>query len=399
VTTPRDRLLVCDTITGRKLWDLPFTALSWNSPLNKIGDLSATLPIEATLERIRAQGAANPRNALRAVVLGPYRFCLVVAFGNAAVCGGPLLPADDEDDGTITVGGAGMEKLLENRVLLNRALGITDPLGAVTRDITAPDTNAAGAILALAAAAVADYDGTGSRRLPISISHLPDTHGDQDFSWPAYDLNTVWKAISDLVALPDGPDVRLEPILYQGGDGAEYVTWDLQIGEPTFPASGNYGPDGPLPWTWDDTVAKVKRSTDVTGLATSYFGAGSGQDRDKVLAVSNSDRLTELGFPALEKVDTSSSNDDTAAAAVQARTDALIDAHQTPTDSWNVDVPVAGIPQLGQFRRGDQARLNVRKKLLIEPGYYTRRITKVAGTGGSHWATVTCDYEDELEGV
>lgn len=394
VALPRVRLLVADTITGKLHFELPYSALTWNSPLNDIGSAAATLPVEASLDALSSQGANDPRAALRAVLLGPYRWSLVIAFGDVALWGGPYLPSEDVSDGVIAIGAKGMERMLERRILVNADPAIEAKLSDATRDIVVPQSTPAGAVYSVVERAVDTYSGLApSRALPIVCTATPQLLGDETFTYLAYDVATAWKAITDLAGRDDGPDVRLEPVLVDGDDGT-YCNWDLQIGEPYLPASGNSGPDGPLPWTFDDTSAVLKRTVDAVGLSSSWWGTGDGQDREKKITRSSTSSLTDLGFPALETVDAGSSSQ-TEMEKLEAATRASLAAHQTPTDSWSLDVPIDGPVPLGEVRRGEMARLDITRALLISPGYYPRRITDVAGDAVAATYTLTCDEPEE----
>jgi hypothetical protein len=381
---PRLRLLVVDTVTGQLHFELPHTTLTWNAPLNGIGQCSAGLPISDSLDAVADQGAPDPRSTLREVLLGPYRWSLVVAEGNEALWGGPYIPSQDSPGGTIAIGAAGLERLLERRLLVNTDPRLTSKLSAADRDITFAQTTPAGAIYRIVLAAIDTHGGkTPSRALPIVCSRPPVLLGDETFTYLAYDVVSAWKAITDITGRDDGPDVRLEPRLVDADDGTR-VVWDLQIGDPFLPASGNFGPHGPMPWTFDD--ADLARTVDATGLATAWWSTGDGQDREKKIVRAATDNLTSRGFPALEHVDTTATSE-TDLTKLEAANRAELAANQAPAATWKLTLPHdAEVP-----RRGDLARVDVTRQLLIEPGYYMRRVTDVAGDASTGRAVVSCD--------
>lgn len=387
---PTTRLLVVDTITGKLHFELPYMSLSWGSPLNGIGKCSATLPIQDTLESVFEQGAGNPRNALREVLLGPYRWSLVVTYGNVALWGGPYLPSDDAADGKISIGAGGMEQMLTRRVLINADPANTKPWTDPSRDVVFAETTPAATIYRAVDHAIGTYNGAvPTRALPIVCTNPPPILGDETFTYLAYDLVPAWKAITDLVDRDDGPDIRLEPEIIDG-PGGMHLRWDLQIGTPFLPDSGTIGPEGPLPWTFDDTTGILTRTTDAVGLASTWYSTGDGQDREKKVVRASTTTLTDLGFPHLEHVD-SGSTSESELVKLEARSRAALAAHQTPTDSWSLKVPIDGHPPLGAVRRGEVARIDVRNTLLLEAGYHQRRITEVSGDAGSPMFGLSCE--------
>lgn len=395
VAHPRKRLLVVDTMTGRRVAELPFTALSWNSPLNDVGKCTATLLLEASLDAIRAQGVPDPRAMLRGILTGPYRFSLVACYGSSALMGGPLQPSTDIAGDRVNVAANGMEKMLDKRIL-NRPTG-TGTWADPSRDVAFLGTNVRYAMLSVVQEAITDYHGEASqRRLPITCNHPPPPLGLETFTWNAYDLVRASKALDELAARYDGPDWRLEPYLVEEVDG-EYVYWDLQIGDPYLPASGNIGPTGPLPWTFSSATSTITHTIDVSGMASAYFATGQGQDREKIISRSDIGKLRALGFPAMEEIDSATSTNANTGDqyATQNRADALVAAHYSPTDTWSIEIPVDGSPNVGLVRRGDVARIEVWDKLYAEPGYHLRRITDITD-GGGRTASLSCDLDDDL---
>lgn len=385
---PQMRLLVADTITGRVGWELPLysQAPTWATVLNDVGSFSATVAVEAALEAIYSQGANNPADALRETLDGPNRFTYVMAWGNTAVWAGPMQPSVSTTDNqpTITVAGSGIESLLDKRVVMGFGAGATGTWADPSRDVVFPQTNPASVIYQLVTQAITSHTAAPARGLPIFCSSPPDPHGDETFTYLSYDLNSTWKVMKDLAARVDGPDFRFVPILSTTSQGL-LLSYDLQIGDPYLPGSGPPSRDGPLPWVFDDRTSIVQRAGDAVGTASMYFSSGSGQDRSKLIAQATSSYLTNLGFPAMEQVATSNSSE-TDPDKLDAYTQGLIAAHQTPTETWTVTALNNGAPPLGGVLAGDEITVDCRQHWLISPGSYTHRVTSVAGgnsSGGS----------------
>lgn len=370
------RLYMFDTMTGRVAFELPYSSLSWSSKLNSYGDMSATLVVESVLDKMYAQGAANPRKAFREFLTGPYRFSLGVVYGSAVLFAGPFLPSSDPADSpTVDIKAVEIHKIFENRILINPGSGtVSDP----SRDVIFKAATKRGHIYRVVEHAT---NGLG-RKLPIICSDPPLLRGDQIVKYNSYDLVTAAKALEELVTSDGGPDLRFDPFLIEGDDGL-YINWDMKIGDPYL--------DGPL-YTWDDANATISRDTDAVSLATWVYSPGSGQDRGKAVGQSHSDYLTMLGFPVLEKVQGDNTSevdlrslDSFAAAAVR--------AGQEPTQKWSLKVPRDGLQAVGSYRVGDPIRLDIRKHLTIDPGTYDKRITEIAGDDSD---LVTLTVEDDV---
>lgn len=377
VRFPHWRLLVFDTVTGRVGYELPWTSLSWTSKLNDAGTMTATLPVESAFSAIGDQlGADDPRTLLREFLTGPYRYSLAVLYGNDIVWAGPYLPSSAAPDKpTVDIAGVEFMKLFDKRLMLNPAGAgaITDP---------SYDIAVSAATLRWITYQAVSLALTGTNRsLPVTCSNIPAQDGLLERRWNGYDLTTVYKALQDLSNESGGPDIRFDPYLTVGSDG-QYVHYELRIGDPFVASSGPLGPDAPLPWTWDESVALITPNVDATGLATSYFVNGAGQDRAKLIGTASSSALTTLGWPALEAVDgqhTSSGDqvqlDSFAAADIAASTAPLV--------AWAVKVPADYSPPAGSFRVGDLARFDVDRNLYLASGSYERRITQLSGDGGN----------------
>lgn len=396
---PTTTLLVVETITGRVVSRLPFSALSWSAGLNKQTSCSATLVLEESLDILADQRVRDPRAALHAILVGEWRFSLVPCYGSIPLVGGPLQPSQDIAGGLVQVGAVGLERVLEKRIL-NKATGtglLTDP----SRDITFMQTTPAGALYRLVQEAITPYNGRTTRQLPIACSSPVTMIGDRDFTWPAFDLQNVWKAMTDIAADVDGPDFRLDPVLVQTGSGP-YVYWNLEIGNPALPVSGRAGPDGPLPWTFAPSRDQITRQLTAADLVTVQYATGDGQDRAKTIMQASNDTLTALGWPDLEAADAAPSTNSTTSdksaddtLAVQRQADSLIGAHGSPTHTVKIKMLADGTPNIGQVRRGDLARIDTSASIYLAPGFELRRITQIDGSSDGT-ATLSCERDDDL---
>lgn len=386
------RLLVADTRTGRIHFELPYgQQMSWSQQINQVGQLSAYIPVEDSLESLSQQGVTDPAKLLWGIVTGPYRYSILVCYGNSVLWGGPLLPTNSysvgqfsstggsEQQPTLQIAAAELSQMFTKRYLTNPAgIGtMSDP----SRDVNFYQTNQRALMHDLVSFATSK--GVGYE-LPIVCSDPPDPTGTTNYNYLSYDLVDVAKALQTQAAGADGPDFRLDPYLHDGPD-AEYVAYDLRIGDPYL----DYGSS----WTFDDTTTYIDPSGDAVGMASTLFVPGSGQDRAKLIGSAGDPSYIGLGFPALEDTD-GSLNSETDQSMLDLYASAAVAAQHSPTLTWKVSSPSDGHPQAGQYRLGDLANVDVRAHLLIDHGLYQSRIIGIAGDY-TQWITLTLSLDED----
>lgn len=377
VRFPRLRLLFADTRTGRISYEAPFSDVSWSCTLNaEDSSTSATLVVEEVLEAIYAQVGEDPGQVLNEFLTGPYRYSMAICWGSAVLWAGPYLPSTDAPNApTVSIAGSTLHHLLARRIVRNFSGTPTGGVGDPSRDLTMFTTPRGAAYQLVQNAIYNPFDGA-ARELPITCADVPDLRGDEAFTYLSYDVVTVEKALTDLAARIDGPDFRFDPYLYEGDDGA-YLAWNLVLGDPLIPTAAAVAPSGPLPWVWDDRNSLIERDVDATGLATTAYMVGSGQDRDKIIVESDNGLLTSWGWPALEAANTSLSSETDAYKLGQYGA-AIVGS--TTAQTWKISAPYATAdPQPGLFREGDLGRIDISQHLIIPRGSYYRRITKLGG--------------------
>jgi hypothetical protein len=380
VAVPQPRLLLADTRTGRIHFELPYTKLAWSQKINKVGSATATIPLEGVLDAMSAQGADNPARVIWGFITGPLRYSLVVAYGTTVLWAGPLNPNDQiPADPSIDIGASEIASLLSGR-LLTRLDG-TGTWADASRDVNFLQTNPAGLMYSLVEFAIGKGPGY---ELPIYCTQPPEPLGTTNFNFLSYDQVDVLKSLQDQAAGEAGPDFRFDPFLYTGVD-AEYLAYDLRIGNPYL----DYG----ALWTWDDSTSRIAVSGDALGMASTLFATGSGQDRAKIIGAAQSNNYIDLGFPAVESVD-SSRNSETDPDVLTSYATSAVAAQVSPTLTWSVSSLAHRSPQAGQFRVGDLAQIDVREHRLIDPGVYGSRIIALAGDE-TPWITSTLSMNED----
>jgi hypothetical protein len=371
----RYRLYLCDTISGRLAYELPYASLSWNTKMNNIGTMSATVVVQHVYDALSDADERDPRNLFaQFLASGSFRYSLALTYGNTVVWAGPYTPTSvPGGQPTITLGGSDFGAFLQRRLLV----GNNPP--AISSDVTIGPFTKPYLALELVRYSTSGGPGGGPWSLPWTCHDLPERAGTEMRTYYGYDLWTVWDALSTLSQERDGPDFRFDPELVPGADGY-YLSWDMVIGKPILAT--------PHEWGWDAPAnATVAWDTNVSNFGTAYYGTGSGQDRSKIVAISMSDELLDLGFPVLQMIDSlhSSVIDQ---AELQALTDGDMRTYSRPSNRWTITVQASQPPLLGSYRVGDTIMLRVEQHPVIPDGVYHRRITSMGG-GDSDFVTIT----------
>lgn len=370
---PSYDLWVADTVTGRMLWELPMGTCSWSTTLGAIGTIRATIEIEKTWDSLADQDERDPRILMREVLTGPWRFSLVLTWGNNVVWAGPYVSLARPGPRSVELAGQEGMALYTKRVMVkNGAVSAIDP----TADFVYGPYTTKGHVAAdlLAQALV----GTG-RTLPITITD-PGGKGIDARTYYGYDLRKYWDAIRALSTEIDGPEIRLDPVLTAGSD-ANYLSWTAQIGTPHVGRTVT-------PWAWDSDVTSVVGFTgDASNMAQGVWSGGSGSSRDKLITHATDTSLLNIGWPVLEDVDTTNSSE-TLYPVLNARTAAVLAVQKQAVTSFGVQVPTDTDPMVGTYRVGEDMILDVRDDPVIPDGTYPRRIGAIAGTE-KPWVTIT----------
>jgi hypothetical protein len=387
-------LLVAETRTGTVLAELPFTDLSWNTPINDIGTLTATIPIEAHVAWLGPSDDRSPINRLRTVLSGEWRFSLCAVFNNTPIIAGPLITSTPvTGEANVTVGCAELGALLKRRRV--RTPG-TDPAG-LGADLALGPVSLPQLARLLVEKATATANGPGWD-LPLILPSL-STKGEHVRNYLGSDLADYWTRLADLAGVQNGPDLRFEPELTDVTGGRK-LWWRVRIGEPHL---GTWvdGENPPRPpWTFDlgAGLRDLTVDRDASGMTMRTFVPGQArtepaattsstdtsapQDAPKPIGSAADLALIGAGYPILEDVD-----GDHTSATEQSTLDAWavagVAAHRTPVEAWNVTVDGASSPRLGEWRIGDTATFVVHGQDLVTDGEHERRIVGASGDAGT----------------
>lgn len=383
------QLLVAETVTGRVVAELPHTDLSWDTPLNGIGKLSATVPIDESITGLGEWDDRDPRAILRSVLRSEWKFTIALTYDRRPVWAGPLVTSQPvTGDWSVRLGAVELPALLDRRRLITPGYELTP--AAAGADTITPQTTLANIALLLFEQAIAPG---GPYSLPLILPGDISTVGDHRMHYLASDLASYWERISQLIALDGGPDIRCDPVItYGGGDGGDTLAWRVRIGQPHLGSAE--------PWVWDDQVNQrgVTVDRDASDMILRAYIPGQtfwgGVDRDAVtveddqkpLGVAQDPDLLALGFPILD-AKLSDYADQFAVRALDLFAAGAVRAHSRPAEVWKVDVAADSFPRLGEWQVGDPGLFDIRDQLMIDDGVYARRI--IAAAGGQDLVTLT----------
>jgi hypothetical protein len=355
------------------MWELPAEIFNWSSKLNDIGTISASLAVESAWDALSDQDERDPRNLLREVITGPWRFSLVLKWGNNVVWAGPYISMSRLAPNKIDLNGAEIGKIFTKRPLIKPgAISAVDPTADTSFGPNATKPHVAAALVTQAMA------GTGYN-LPIIVTD-PGGFGMDARVYYGSDLAKYWDKLQALMAEVDGPEIRFDPQVTAGSDG-DYVSWVMQIGNP-------YLGRGSTTWMFDSDInTVVSMDIDGSSMGLGMWSVGSGQSRDRLIAHSTDTTLLNLGWPMLEEIDSSHSSE-IYYPILAAHNAAALDAYKNPIVSLKVSVPADADPMVGTYRVGEDYTVAIRNDPIIRDGLYNRRTAALSGTE-KPWVSIT----------
>lgn len=207
-------------------------------------------------------------------------------------------------------------------------------------------------------------------------------------------------ALDDLEDL--GPDLRLTP---RRTVDRERIEWVIETGSEAQPMLGD--PATAHVYTLglpDVQITALDVDEDASGLASIAWSIGGRSGDRTLIAREASYRLTNDGFPLLERFDSAhSSLDDLAQLRGHARYELALGS--APQQSWRFSVPINQVPRLGDFREGHFVLIETdglpatvaRHAFPLPEGKYLMRILEIDGEFGSDRATLTCSPGRRVE--
>lgn len=315
--------------------------------------------------------------------------------------GGPIWvpPAYDAETGIMQFGAAGLSTYYDH------VKPITVPLGSTMEEV--PSSFIAGLAFGLRGSDIAPVirylinlgtDAEFVTWVPIAFDELDpmgdlvlDVGSEVDTATHQYLLVVRWFELPWTGALlkkiteeEGGPEIQFVP--RRKASDPRYLEWVVQIGDPMLTQAGPA-------WQFDYSVRESHvRDIDIspgsTSIASRMWAAGEGEAEGRPIVFVDDLKLTDLGWPLLEGEVTASDTEANQSKLLSYATEDLAKASKT-SEAWTVTVSRDGSPNVGQYRKGDWARLRVRGHHYIPDGDYDMRILAISGNSGSEDVVLT----------
>lgn len=210
-------------------------------------------------------------------------------------------------------------------------------------------------------------------------------------NWAGWNLanNEVWKRLTELTRLRNGPDIQFRPRWTDDG----FLEWVLVHGTHAQPSIAQT-------WSMDlDTtsdlspVAEVSVTTDASRLASRVYWTGAGEGEGTLIRVVQDLTRLDDQMPLLEVVGSTSDSENPSLLIDHARGE--LAASAAPVTQVTVKIDGADPrAEIGRWRVGDAARLTLGDEWLTVPaGTTTKRIIAAKGDWAS--SKVTVEFQDD----
>ena len=390
-------ILAGELVTGRRLTQVPVSALPWSVEHRGATRIDVTIPLAAvelqTLDRSSwglypssdlflpfyptpERWVYEPSGRMRPEFLAslePWRCFLAVVVDGAVIAAGPIQPhAYDPATRSLKVSAVGMDAVFARRQVIGPeaewpggnpaawSATFTGSLGTIAKRLIEVGLAAPGGALPLV--------------LPA------DEPGDHTRTYHGYEQGWVWERITQIMSAESGPDVRFNPRFQADLKGVE---WALEVGTDAAPMLTQTG----APWVFDaravrGSVAGMSVDRDPSGMCSRAFVTGDGMETSTLIEYATNPALTANGYPLLDTTQARSTVSQRPTLASYAA--AEVRRSSRPYVTWGLTVRADQYPRLGQYRPGDFARVWTPRDdpylaALLPQGQHTARIVRVSG--------------------
>ena len=373
------------TMDGRRGAQLDLAADgSWTIPLNGIEDFQVTVSKSQVRRLDRAWWS-------------PYRTSVAVSWQHEdgsldAWIAGPIIGPPAETRTTATFKCRGIGAIFERRVLVGVEPEFSPGSAQVEmkRSVVALRGMSLGTIGQEVVSRALDKVGGA---LPVTFGS-PRERGStlNERTYEGFNLanNLVWKRLSELTKVRNGPDIAFRPRWRDDGN-LEWVMVHGTRAQPTIAQE----------WTMDvdataalSPVADVSVSTDAGRLSSRVYWTGAGEGAGTLVRVVQDTARLDGQMPLLEVVGSTSDSDNGSLVLQHAR--AELAAGRAPVTQITVTIDGSDPRcEIGRWRVGDAARLTMGSDWLTVPaGTSTKRIIAAKGS----WDSPMVDIEFQDDG-
>lgn len=356
---------------------------SWSIPLNGIEEFSVTVGKDQ-LTRIDPSWWS------------PYRASVAVSWRRddgslVAWVAGPITGPPAETRETATLSCRGIGAVLDRRVLTPEepVPSSTSGQAAMMAGTLAYRGMSLGTIAQEVVKRASAKVGGG---LPIVFGSPRETGSTlNERTYEGFNLanNGVWKRLTELSAVHNGPDIAFRP---RWNDG--FLEWVMVHGTRAQPTIAQE-------WTADlDTtssqspIASVSVTTDAARLASRVFWTGAGEGSTTLVRVAEDRARLDDQMPLLETV--GSTSDSSSGDLIRTHALAELEASRAPVTQISVQIDGADPRcEIGRWRVGDAARLTMGSDwITVPPGTTSKRIISAKGS----WVSSMVDIEFQDDG-
>ena len=359
------KILAGELTTGKILAEVPTTddTGSWSTVLNGPGEVKATIPLRSM--------EAETRRSLLSYVEGDRCFLAAVTDAGHVLEAGPVWQHQYTDtDGHLTATANGLASIFDHRT----ALPAPPWPGGVAAQVLSWSSLSLGTIAKRLVSATLSQPGGD---LPIVLP--ADVAGAHERTYKGYELSTyVGERLQQLIEVEGGPDLAFQPRITTDGLSVE---WVLRTGTDADPLLHQIGDDH----RWDRGAVRgelrlVSVDSDASQVAYRVFVTGDGMEEDLPVELAEDLTPTDVGYPLLERVESSNATETTTLDAYAA---AVLDSARRPWQTWALQTGITA-PPLGTYRPGDWASVHIPEgHTYLRAGVYRTRITEIAGSKGT----------------
>ncbi|WIY84340.1 hypothetical protein [Propionimicrobium sp. PCR01-08-3] len=320
-----------ETLTGQVVARIGPTAATWSDgPLNGIPECKATVP-KYGLPRRRVDGGDLP-DVLREYwerSIFPWSNGLLVCYDGQPLTAGPITAPPAEKLLTVDLSAQGIEALLNQWIVLDKNYPDGEALAK------GGNVKLSAGNLSRLAWLYVQQSIQRNGYLPI-VDGMPDADGTANYRdmepWNLQN-NGLWKRLTEMTEVINGPDIAFRPEWMPGEEGSR-IRWRMVAGSTVSPYIGQERMPRIDMTAPHSTITSVGPKVAWTP-STRVYGYGSGEGAGQIIAIATAEDSIRYRLPVLESVMADGGVDN--AELVQQHTDADVAAKAKPT----VQVPIS----------------------------------------------------------